>query len=202
MLGYLNYVLVPERGPGIQSCTGTCNTAQLPIGKTGKCRSKPLLHELEITPILSCALEGENLCDGNHIQYAINENTFDLQNVYAEYCKPKPKKCHCKTMLHYLLSQNPNIVRIEGTFSAKPAIAGCRCYLGVAAKNGFQYVKLESSKEGCSAEQDFITTSYKTICKDYQKLKCFDADDLIGAFGVNGVITRESTDSDSDWGRD
>ena len=198
MLGYLNYILVSARGPGIQSCTGTCNTAQRPIGETGKCRSKPFLHELKNGPILSCALPGKNLCDeGNHIQYAINENTFDLQNVYAEYCKPKPKECHCKTMLHHLLSQNPNIVRIEGIFSANPFIAGCRCYLGAAAKNGFKYVKLDSSKEGCGEEQDFITTPYKTVCKNYKNLNCIDGLPGMEA-GVAGVITRESTDSDSD----
>ena len=121
---------------------------------------------------LTCALDEADFCDGNHIQYTTGRDSthhfLSLDNVEGEKCKPKPELCHCKTLLEKVLErvleENPETNRIDGHFAARPFMAGCRCYLGVAAKVGFKFV--ESVTTG---RIDFNEDNYVEVCKRLKK---------------------------------
>jgi len=124
-----------------------------PSPKKFECKSKPEDKTLvEATPtnyqtnVLTCALDGADFCDGNHIQYTKGRDAthhfLRLDNVDAESCEPKPEGCHCITMLAQVLANNREATRIDGHFAAKPFMAGCQCFLGTAAIAGFQFLKL------------------------------------------------------------
>ena len=67
-----------------------------------------------------------------------------------------------------------DVNKITGTFAASPWQAGCKCYLGAAARAGFKYVKLASRKEICQNKREFNTEDYGTICALYGEQKCDD----------------------------
>ena len=91
---------------------------------------------------------------------------MDLYMGNAKLCEPKPKKCHCKTMLAEVLKKNPKVNRIEGSFTANPFIAGCRCYLGQAAKKGFRFVEIGADS---SRNFKFTEKTYVKICELIEK---------------------------------
>ena len=157
-----------------------------PPGETGKCKATPSHHELESYSILTCAEDGKDFCEGNFIVYSLSSNrvTFDLRDVNAEYCKPKPKACHCKTMLKNLLDRYPELNKIDGYFTADPFIKGCRCYLGTAARANFKFVQMQSKIEECNEKTEFNDETYGKICDNYKKKNC------MGKGGSTGSITK------------
>ena len=120
---------------------------------------------------MTCALEG--YINGNHILYDItkdkNHHVLTLWNVVGDRCKPKPEKCHCKTLLQELLELNPNVNRIDGYMKANPWLFGCRCYLGEAARAGFKFI--EDCDDASKERLEFTTDNYRQICEELQKIK-------------------------------
>ena len=150
-----------------------------PSPKKFRCRPTPELlrgHTSEAThyrtDVLTCALDGALHCDGNHIEYTIGRDTthhfIRLDNVDGESCKPKPESCRCKKLLERVLEEvleeKPETNRIDGSFGANPFMAGCRCYLGVSAKKGFNY--MESVPTG---RIDFTEDNYVEVCERLKK---------------------------------
>ena len=150
----------------------------MPFGKTG-------------FSAVTCAKNGMNPEDGNYIAYATKKkNRLYLMNVNAEYCNPKPKTCHCKTMLHSLLSKYPEVDEIEGYFMAKPFMKGCSCYLGSAARKGFQFVQFESDIKECNEKRQFSVKNYTELCTHYHKIAKKCGEDLDTNDYGNGVLTK------------
>ena len=141
--------------------------------QTYACKATPsVVQKDQSKDALTCALEGYN--NGNHILYDVtkdrNHHVLKLWNVIGDRCEPKPEKCHCKTMLQKVLELNPQVDRIDGYMKADPFIAGCKCYLGVAARAGFRFVEdCDPKSEG---RIEFTPDDYGKICEDLQKDKC------------------------------
>ena len=72
-------------------------------------------------------------------------------------------------MLQKVLESNPQVDRIDGYMKADPFIAGCRCYLGAAARAGFRFV--EDCDPKCKERFEFTTDDYGKICENLHKLK-------------------------------
>jgi len=121
------------------------------------------------TNVLTCAKDGADFCDGNHIQYTKGRDAthhfLRLDNVDAESCEPKPEKCHCITMLAQVLGNNPEATRIDGHFAAEPFMAGCQCFLGTAAIAGFKFLKVGRAK----GRIEFNKENYVTTCTAIEK---------------------------------
>ena len=150
-----------------------------PSPKKFRCKPTPefLIGEVSAqthyrTDVLTCALDKAQYCDGNHILYTTGRDRthrfIQLDLVDGESCKPKPEACHCKTLLEKVLKKvledNPETNRIDGHFAAIPFMAGCRCYLGVSAKQGFNY--MESVPTG---RIDFTKDNYGEVCERLEK---------------------------------
>ena len=120
---------------------------------------------------ISCSKDEDNFRKGNYILYEVrnegNQEILELNSINAEICKPKPKKCHCKTMLDKLLNRYKNVDRIDGAFIGNSFIQTCRCFLGSAAWFGFQFV--EFSAVGCSGKKEFSRIDYVSICEAMEK---------------------------------
>ena len=149
----------------------------------------------------TCAIkQPDNDCwkyDGNFIRYQLldGEKTLKLVNINAEYCVPKPPGCHCNTMLSNLLPKLQKIDKIVGYFSANPFLAGCKCYLGSAAKANFKFLQmtkvLPNAPKECSRKISFDAKDYGKICEGLKKEaeKCWKDPEEPGGYG-NGVITK------------
>ena len=80
---------------------------------------------------------------GNYMQYHITGTSMSIESVCMENCgEPRPKKCHCNKMLDKLLARHTFVNEIVGIFSAEKHMAGCRCYLGAAARANFNFVQV------------------------------------------------------------
>ena len=143
----------------------------VPSGKKGKCNSKPSEIPLgDLVNALSCAPKGKKFNEGNYILYTVGKDKthsfLTLTNVDTEICIPKPKQCHCNTMLDKVLKkvleQFPGVNRIDGYFSASHFMKGCRCYLGAAARAGFKFI--ESSRGEFSGRIEFTKNDYVIVC--------------------------------------
>ena len=114
---------------------------------------------------------------GNYIKfYEIQSDkgrTITLSMVYTQYCTPKLEQCRCKSLLETLLDDRPDTIMIQGTFKAKPPIAGCKCYLGAAVKKGFKFVKMWGLRKKCQGKIDLSAEPYAKICETLVKNKCF-----------------------------
>ena len=158
-----------------------------PLERTYECRPQatvvplPVAGEPSTQFALSCALQPlfpngmpGYWKQGNYIVYDINTPggmlRLDLQEVAANCCEPKPEQCHCNTMLRRVLQENLNIDRIDGYFVANPFMAGCRCYLGVAADFEFKWV--DDCDDVDSKRMEFTRTNYVQVCEKLKKQKC------------------------------
>ena len=125
---------------------------------------------------LTCSENKQRPCKGNFIAYGLQNGDSHLyiKNVNAEYCKPKPEACHCNRMLDNILAKYSELDEIEGFFMANPFMAGCKCYLGAAARAGFKYVQFESTKKKCNKKNKINIKNYGKVCKKYNKMskKC------------------------------
>ena len=121
---------------------------------------------------MTCAASDLDKRKGNHIEYAVNkernENVLEIGMVVGDLCRPKPEQCHCKTLLQRVLELNPEVDRIDIRIDADPFMAGCKCYLGVAARAGFKFV------QDCepAGRIEFTTNDYGKVCETLQKFKC------------------------------
>ena len=112
---------------------------------------------------------------GNYVEYSVEDKTLKLGMVSTNNCKRKkeePTNCNCKELLARVLDLNQNVNKITGRFVASPWIAGCKCYLGTAARAGFTHVKLHSEKKKCQGIREFDTKTYGKVCEKYGKQKC------------------------------
>ena len=161
-----------------------------PTGK-GKCKSEPSFEQGTKSQAFTCAEKGKHHFEGNFIGYRHDEKKKKLVliNVNAEYCNPKPKLCHCGTMLDNLLASFPKLETIDGYFMADPFIKGCRCYLHSAVKANFKFVQFGTkmvpigTDEECIAKNEISKDNYIRICENYAK-KCKD---VVG----NGIISKK-----------
>lgn len=125
--------------------------------------------------------KGEWENEGNYIRFDFipgeRTPTLQLNMVYTRYCTPALDKCRCKSLLESLLDKRPEINRIIGKFLAKPAIAGCKCYLGAAARKGFKYLKMYGKGENkrCQGKRRVTVKHYDKICNKIVLNKCSDA---------------------------
>ena len=148
--------------------------------KTHACKSTPSIvpktHVLKTVDVLTCALEDPDWRDGNHIVYGITKDSHHVLKLYKEishHCGPKPEKCHCKDMLQKVLELNPQVDRIDSDMKVNPFLAGCRCYLGVAARAGFRFIEdCDLASEGPEGRIKFTTNDYEKICETLPKSKC------------------------------
>ena len=110
---------------------------------------------------------------GNYLKYHVRDHTLELDMVYTDFCKEKPPACTCSSLFSRALDENPAVTTIMGTFAANPWEAGCKCYLGEAARHGFGYVKLEhNKKDKCNDVRSFNKADYREVCANYGKQKC------------------------------
>lgn len=130
-------------------------------------------------PFWNCAPLGHPLGqEGNHIGFItfIEDGRWEvmqLEQVNADYCNPTPPNCHCKTLLGSLLQRYPEVNKIKLQFTAEPFLAGCKCYLGAAARFGFDNVQFHTfPNEKCKELKLLTTKNYAIICKEYKKNKC------------------------------
>ena len=135
--------------------------------------------------------------EGNYIAHYLKDDshTIYLEDVYAEYCKPKPEECHCKTMLRNVLERFHDVDKIEGIFMASPFTAGCRCYLGAASRRGFRFVQFYSDRKGCNEKKEIspdkeADTYYGHVCESYKKQKKKCAEDLHKNIYGKGALTK------------
>ena len=146
---------------------------------TGECEdtsSEFVLNPVSQERAMACVQKGTDDEEGNYVAYTIQtyDHALRLDAVWAKYCKPKPDACSCTSLLSRVLQENPDVNKIKGSFDAKPMIAGCKCYLGSAARAGFKYVRLESEKEKCNEQKIFNLETYRQICAWYDKKNCAD----------------------------
>ena len=81
---------------------------------------------------------------GNFISFQETAASMTLEAVCMTNCgEPRPKECHCGTMLDNLLARITYVNEIKGTFTGTNFIAGCRCYLGAAARAKFEFVQMD-----------------------------------------------------------
>ena len=119
---------------------------------------------------MTCAANDLDKRKGNHIEYAVNkdrnENVLEIEMAVGDLCRPKPEQCHCKTLLQRVLELNLQVDRIDIRIDADPFMAGCKCYLGVAARAGFKLV------EDCetTGRMEFTTNDYGKVCETLQKV--------------------------------
>ena len=70
-------------------------------------------------------------------------------------------------MFQKVLELNPKVDRIDGYMKADPFLAGCRCYLGVAARAGFRFV--EDVEDASAGRMEFTKNDYGQICETLEK---------------------------------
>ena len=146
--------------------------SRAPSKKTFTCETESEIDTLgNGGSVISCSKDEDDFRKGNYILYEVktegNQDILELTSINAEICEPKPKKCHCKTMLDKLLKRYENVDRIDGIFFGNSFIQTCRCFLGSAAYFGFQFV--EFSAKSCPGKTEFSKTNYRSICDTMEK---------------------------------
>jgi len=151
--------------------------SRAPSGKTFTCNTESEFDSLATgASAISCSKDEDDFRKGNYIIYEVrnegNQEILELNSINAEICKPKPKKCHCKTMLDKLLNRYKNVDRIDGIFFGNSFIQTCKCFLGSAAYFGFHFI--EFSARSCTGKNEFSKTNYGSICDtmEMRRLEC------------------------------
>ena len=150
-----------------------------PFKRTYECRPQAVFVPFGPEPVtkfaLTCALREGFYKQGNWIFFNIRKDgnyhlRLEIEEVVANCCEPKPEQCHCNTLLRRVLQENLNVERIDGQFTANPFMAGCRCYLGVAAEFDFKWV--EDCDDVTPERMEFTRTNYAQVCEKLEKQKC------------------------------
>ena len=122
---------------------------------------------------------------GNFIRFSEQQTAYNssytwhtilLRMVSTEYCAPKLEQCRCKSLLESLIALR-SANRIALTFLARPYIAGCKCYLGAAAKKGFKFLRMfgllgSENNRHCVGKRDLTRKNYENVCKILKKHSC------------------------------
>ena len=119
---------------------------------------------------------------GNFISYQITAAEVSLDAVCMTNCgEPRPKKCHCGKMLDKLLARYTYVNEITGIFAATNYMAGCRCYLGAAARAKFQFVQMDEPGflKRCEKKREISANKlspnyYVKVCKTLFREGCED----------------------------
>ena len=168
----------------------TTNPDDTKIRNGGKCDKTPFYVSIGggWHFSLTCRRENNPETEGNYIRASITRAGAELflGDVWAEYCKPKLPKCRCKSLLGTILEDYPKLDTIRGYFAAYPKVAGCRCYMGAAARAGFKYVTMKSGRDVCDDKQTVNANSYVELCNYYKKHKCGSSERV-----VVGKMTKE-----------
>jgi len=128
-----------------------------------RCEEKAKYKEVGGTVFNYCPEKGSDKeTSGNYVIAAFDKKILDINYVEAYKCDPKPDDCNCKSLLTGVVQKFPRASKISLIFTATPAIAGCKCYLGTAARNGFKKVDVEN----CDAIIDFDEKNYSKKCED------------------------------------
>ena len=101
---------------------------------------------------------------------------MDIKAVQATYCKPKPEQCRCTSLLESLLAFEDTINQITGSFTADPFIKICKCYLGVAARQGFKFLRVDANSGGtsfCIGTKPLTVDNYAEMCETFSRNKCY-----------------------------
>ena len=108
-----------------------------------------------------------------------------IEDVQTSYCKPKLEQCQCKALLEGLLLTEVainDINRITGYVGMltnvpfipdKHYIKGCRCLLGAAARQGFQFFKFSTGSSFCIGAKTFTVDNYVQRCENLLIKKCY-----------------------------
>ena len=141
-------------------------TRECEPGKAGQGQPKHVRHrgpqtayecESEITDWIFCSKRFRDTKKGNYVHYRVKGTTVNIFKVRGDYCDPKLIDCTCKSLFKRALDQalhkTPAINRIRLVLAANPWEYGCRCYMGVAARAGFKYVKLLSNRRKCNEKK-------------------------------------------------
>ena len=94
--------------------------------------------------VVTCPVNEDPEELGNFISFQETAASMTLEAVCMTNCgEPRPKECHCGTMLDNLLARITYVNEIKGTFTGTNFMAGCRCYLGAAARAKFEFVQMD-----------------------------------------------------------
>jgi len=142
-------------------------------GKTGgkrsrnsgvKCEEEAKYKQMAAGLVFNyCPKNGsDEVTSGNYVKaiYEQDKKNLKIEFVLALKCDPKPDNCNCKSLLNGMIEKFPTASKITLDFEATPAIKGCRCYLGTAARNGFKRVEIEN----CNAIITFDLNNYSDKC--------------------------------------
>jgi len=140
---------------------------EIKSGSTGiRCEEKAKYKEVAGTVLNYCPMKNSDKeTSGNYVIAAFDKKILDINYVEAYKCDPKPDDCNCKSLLTGVVQNFPRASKISLIFTATPAIAGCKCYLGTAARNGFKKVDVEN----CDTIIDFDEKNYSKKCDDLIK---------------------------------
>ena len=145
------------------------------VPDTGEC-SGDVIHNNKLREIACPPKKAGTAKRGNFIKYTKTQagswNTLKLVFVLANYCKPQLQQCRCSSLLDMLLALDSTINRITGYFSAKPYIAGCKCYMGAAARQGFKFLKMDGERKECRGTEPFTVRDYAQICERLSDDNC------------------------------
>jgi len=125
----------------------------------------------------------DNVDSGNYVDAAVKNygsanETVVIDFVKADRCRPKPENCNCKSLLERVVSSFPKAATIEiQCFIADPALYGCLCYLGTAARHGFKSVELKKCRDPQHQDNkdpvvDFNANNYRKKCEEIEKREC------------------------------
>jgi len=142
---------------------GTCVKPVTPPGNG--CEEKAKYKEVAGTVYNYCPKKGSDKeTSGNYVKAVFEQakKILVINFVQGDECDPKPADCNCKSLLTGVVRKFTTASKISLIFGATPAIAGCKCYLGTAARNGFKKVDVEN----CDAIIDFDEKNYSKKCED------------------------------------
>ena len=129
-----------------------------------------------------CPPKNDPKVQGNFIMFEIIQdgrlNTLlKVKLVATSYCRPQLEQCRCNSLLQSLLTLETSVNKITGSFVAQPYIAGCECYLGAAARQGFRFLKMKdaANRKECKETREFTLGDFPEMCKTLQSFNCLGA---------------------------
>ena len=119
----------------------------------------------------TCKRKGQQ-DNGNYIIAKKMKNRVNIDHVNTKYCQPKSQYngCSCSKLLDGLLLNEEfhevSLIHLLLSTSKEDYIAACKCYLGSAARAGFDSVEIKyASPEKCNGKKTISTGSYAAVCE-------------------------------------
>merc|ERR1719419_118638 len=116
-----------------------------------------------------------NWITGNYVRASVKnpksrKAKLNINVVKTDKCIRNSTECSCKSLLDRVISSFRSVAKIELQFSANPKEAGCRCYLGNAARYGFKSVELKKCPKKDRVikfdENNFVAQSKIIVARD------------------------------------